>query len=53
MEQAQREVVKALLDGIFNLGLIPEFTYSQAVELTYSKTDFPDFFQARTPDSPR
>lgn len=45
MESAQRELVKVLLDHIRSLGLISDFTYSRAVDLVHSVTDFPELFQ--------
>lgn len=45
MESAQRELVGVLLDHIRSLGLISDFTYSKAMDLVHSMTDFPEFFQ--------
>ncbi len=45
MESAQRELIHVLLDHIRSLGLISESTYSRAVDLVHSATDFPELFQ--------
>lgn len=45
MESAQRELVSILLDHIHSLGLISDFTYSGAMDLVHSVTDFPELFQ--------
>ena len=45
MESAQRELAGVLLEHIRSLGLISDFTYSKAVDLVHSTTDFPEFFQ--------
>lgn len=44
MERTQRAVVSVLLEHIFSLGLISQFTYSKAKDLVCSAMDFPDFF---------
>ena len=45
MESAQRELIGVLLDHIRTLGLISDFTYSKAVDLVHSLTNFPELFQ--------
>lgn len=45
MESAQRELTSVLLEHIRSLGLISDFTYSRAVDLVHSVTDFPELFQ--------
>lgn len=45
MESAQRELASVLLDHIRSLGLISDFTYSEAANLIHSVMDFRDFFQ--------
>lgn len=45
MERAQQELVSILLNYLHSLDLISDFTYSKAMDLVYSVTDFPDFFQ--------
>ncbi len=45
MERAQRELVCVLLDHVRSLGLITNSTYLRAMDLTYSATNFPEFFQ--------
>lgn len=45
MESAQRELAGVLLDHIRSLGLISDFTYSRAMDLVHSGTDFPELFQ--------
>lgn len=44
MENAQRELVRVLLDRIRSLGLISDFTCSRAMDLVHSMADFPEFF---------
>lgn len=48
MDSAQRELVGVLLDRIRSLGLISDSTYSGAMDLVYSMTDFPELFQLCT-----
>ena len=45
MDSAQRELVSVLLGHIHSIGLISNFTYSRAVDLVHSVTDFPELFQ--------
>ena len=45
MESAQRELVSALLEQLFSLGLISQTTYSKAEDLVHSEIDLPEFFQ--------
>ena len=45
MESTQREVVSVLLEHVFSLGLISQFTYSKAEDLVYSVMDFPELFR--------
>lgn len=45
MERAQRDLVSTLLKHIRSLGLISNYTYSGAMDLVHSATDFPEFFR--------
>ena len=45
MDSAQRELTGVLLEHIRSLGLISDFTYSRAMDLVHSVTDFPELFQ--------
>ena len=45
MESAQKELISVLLDRVYFLGLISDFTYSKAVDLVHSVIDFPELFQ--------
>ena len=45
MENAQRLVVSVLLEHVFSLGLISQFTYSRAQDLVHSVRDFPELLR--------
>lgn len=45
MESTQRALVGVLLQHVFSLGLISQFTYSKAEDLVYSVRDFPELFR--------
>ena len=45
MENAQRLIVSVLLEHVFSLGLISQFTYSRAQDLVHSVMDFPELLR--------
>ena len=45
MESAQRELLSALLQTVYDRGLLSKTTYLSAVDLVHSVIDFPEFFQ--------
>ena len=45
MENAQRLIVSVLLEHVFSLGLISQFTYSRAQDLVHSVMAFPELLR--------
>lgn len=45
MESAQRELISALLEHIYSIGLLSKSTYLKAEDLVHSTLDIPELFQ--------
>ncbi len=45
MESAQRELMAVLLKAVYARGLLSKAAYLKAVDMAYSLTDLPEFFQ--------
>lgn len=45
MENTEREAIRILVEQLCNRGLISKRTCEKAVELVYSRIDWPEFFR--------
>ena len=45
MESAQRELIAALIEHVYSIGLLSKSTYLKAEDLVHSALDIPELFQ--------
>ncbi len=45
MESAQRELVAALIEHVYSIGLLSKSTYLKAEDLVHSELDIPELFR--------